>query len=676
MDEVKGMKAISLPGERKGKTKSVKTGCPRSTLSGLNLAGGYLKSPIGCPRSTLNDPSLAGGDQVVQSGCPRSTLSNPSLAGGDQENPVGCPRSTLTTTCRNDGDSSFSTGCSRSTLSDVSQAGCQVPKTKCSTLKSSVRGGISDSKVCPRSTLKSYSKAGAVEGNGSSGCRQSHDREDYTIVGNDVEALFPSLTDIDSARIAREAVVNSDLKFENVDVSAALKYLKLCGGEDHVREIGLGKVAPRWLGQRSDLLTLGGEALSEENKWSKVRREFTEHEKRVIIARVIETAVLICMSTHIYSFGPDLFLQCSGGPIGMRFTASLASIVMKEWDKAWMQLMERENLEFDMFLRYVDDCRLFLRALNPGWTWTGEKFEYLSSMAKSDSEEGISAVQRTTREITKAMCSMTSFLRFTGEDVSMFDGGVLPTLDTSLWIENGLIKFMFFEKPTIGNQVLNKDTALPTASLWSSLLQETVRRLLNCCSDLDIKKKRKILSEYGQKLINSGHSVKSARIIMVQGVVKYLWKVELSNLSEDDPKFCPLYLDKTYNEECRQVSKYRAKMSWYKCKKKKNTSVSSEDCDVGWRGRLVGVWRGKNQSQKPTLPGGFTTVLNVPNTKGASLAMKLIRQEPKLARMTNYNVKIIEKSGIQLCRLFQRIFTQKTCSRPHCPVCEFCDEKT
>ena len=90
---------------------------------------------------------------------------------------------------------------------------------------------------------------------------QSASRGEYTVVGNDVEALFPSLKDLESARIAREAVEQSDMVFENVDYSAALQYLRIVGGDDHINEIGFKRVAPRWLGQRQDLLTVGGDSL-------------------------------------------------------------------------------------------------------------------------------------------------------------------------------------------------------------------------------------------------------------------------------------------------------------------------------------------------------------------------------------------------------------------------------
>ena len=73
----------------------------------------------------------------------------------------------------------------------------------------------------------------------------------------------------------------------------------------------------------------------------------------------------------------------------MRFTASLANVVMKQWDKSWVKLLERENVDFDLFIRYVDDCRLCMRSLNVGWTWTGERFEYCEVQAARDKEEGV-----------------------------------------------------------------------------------------------------------------------------------------------------------------------------------------------------------------------------------------------------------------------------------------------
>ena len=186
---------------------------------------------------------------------------------------------------------------------------------------------------------------------------QSNSMTDYAVVGTDVEALFPSLKDLESARIARDAVILSKAQFENVNFELALRYLVVTGGQCHVKECGLGALAPRWLGTRPDLLSVGGDSIGEDAKWTRVKREMSEEEKRIIISRVIETAVVVCMNTHIYRFGNNLYLQQSGGPIGMRFTAALANIVMKMWDLTWIKLMKREKMEWNLYLRYVDDCR-------------------------------------------------------------------------------------------------------------------------------------------------------------------------------------------------------------------------------------------------------------------------------------------------------------------------------
>ena len=105
------------------------------------------------------------------------------------------------------------------------------------------------------------------------------------------------------------------------------------------------------------------------------------------IPRVIETAVMVCMNTHVYSFGEDLYLQLSGGPIGMRFTAALANVVMKYWDFKWLELMKREKVMIDLYLRYVDDCRQFMPVINKGWYWCGQSFVFSKQREREDHEK-------------------------------------------------------------------------------------------------------------------------------------------------------------------------------------------------------------------------------------------------------------------------------------------------
>ena len=77
-------------------------------------------------------------------------------------------------------------------------------------------------------------------------------------------------------------------------------------------------------------------------------------------------------------------------------------------------------------------------------------------------------IVRTTKLITGMMCSLAENLKFTGEDCTQQEDSTLPTLDTALWVENGVVQHMFYEKPTMGNHVLNKETSFPTchSSNW------------------------------------------------------------------------------------------------------------------------------------------------------------------------------------------------------------------
>ena len=86
-------------------------------------------------------------------------------------------------------------------------------------------------------------------------------------------------------------------------------------------------------------------------------------DKRRILATVIEVLVNLVMASHVYEFCGKFFLQCDGGPIGLRSTACLASLIMKMWDSAWLSLLEREKIALIDMFRYVDDIRNFAKPL-------------------------------------------------------------------------------------------------------------------------------------------------------------------------------------------------------------------------------------------------------------------------------------------------------------------------
>ena len=221
----------------------------------------------------------------------------------------------------------------------------------------------------------------------------------------------------------------------------------------------------------------------------------------------------------------------------------------------------------------------------------------------------------------------------------------------------------------MGNQVLNRDTSLPVACIRASLVQDTVRHLLNCSRSVDSSYRTEALNKFASKLVNSGHSCQSARIMIVQGVTRYLHKVKLSQLPIEDLSYAPLYFDKKFKEQERQSDKYLAKMNWYRSGKKNKPEKGRSESE-SWRTRLKGVWRGSTSAQKRVKMMDYRTVLQVPNSKNGVLLKNLIKAEDNLALISGYNVKMVEQSGVQLSRIFPGMpSSTKKCHWTDCPVC-------
>ena len=111
------------------------------------------------------------------------------------------------------------------------------------------------------------------------------------------------------------------------------------------------------------------------------------------------------------------------------------------------------------------------------------------------------------------------------------------------------------------NRVLQKTTALPESSIRSSLTQEVVRRLKNTSESLPKHQVHEILSVFGQKLVNSGHSVSSSQYIMVHGVSKYLELFRFSRLDVSDPDYKPLHCNMEFDKFNRKLNKVLTKSS-------------------------------------------------------------------------------------------------------------------
>ena len=77
------------------------------------------------------------------------------------------------------------------------------------------------------------------------GRKEVQDDLEMVVVGADVEALYPSLTDIEVAEICYEAVMASKVKFENINYQRAGMYVAMNMFKTDQRLSPLWRILPR-----------------------------------------------------------------------------------------------------------------------------------------------------------------------------------------------------------------------------------------------------------------------------------------------------------------------------------------------------------------------------------------------------------------------------------------------
>ena len=138
------------------------------------------------------------------------------------------------------------------------------------------------------------------------------------------------------------------------------------------------------------------------------------------------------------------------------------------------------NLVAAVFLRYVDDLRIYLQPISAGWYWTEVGWCY--DAGRNDQRDPDT---RTCEELAKSLNSIMEFNKFTTEKEHDYESGFLPTLDFQTRVmKNGKIIYKFFIKPMSNNTTIQFGTGLPKNTIFSVLRQELIRGMLNFSPEL------------------------------------------------------------------------------------------------------------------------------------------------------------------------------------------------
>ena len=466
------------------------------------------------------------------------------------------------------------------------------------------------------------------------------------IIGGDVEALYPSMAHIETSKVMYEAIMDTKVDFENIDYGYMNVYLLLSLGEKVMRKHGLSEI-PERKNDKSKARSLHSKSNRSISNWVTKREKLTVIDKRIMLALTVQTATLVMMDSSCYTFGGEIFSQQSGSGIGLRGSACSAKILMGYWDQGWCKIQQKLGLVVHLIFRYIDDIRVYMAPIREGWSWSQSGWKFDPNFS-----DGLSDEERTKREISKSFNDVMKFLRFTAESAEDFENKYLPTLDVQLKVlRDGKITFKHFSKPMINNIVLQKGTALSKNTVFSSLRQDLVRRLLNTSEEEGKTTKLGIIEDFIQLLRNSGHQYAFIKSIILQAVTKYDYMVARSKKNTTDESFQPLYRARSFKEESRKILKYINYSLWY----------TKEDLGDPFRQRwkkfikVKGSVNIKKQNGRKVSAEKddrvITTTLFVPSSDNGTLLKLLEGVEREIKEETPWTVKLVEKSGIPLKNL-------------------------
>ena len=150
--------------------------------------------------------------------------------------------------------------------------------------------------------------------------------------------MYPSLTDVEVARLVGDTLANSDLEIQNVDYSRALIYLAITIGDVEMRKMGLRGYIPKRQGVWNGCGTLRAKTNKEMEGWKVTSLQLPNNLKKVVLGKILEIAVLLMFNSHVYTFAGEIFLQKSGAPIGLRSSAAIARLIMKLHDRMFLNI--------------------------------------------------------------------------------------------------------------------------------------------------------------------------------------------------------------------------------------------------------------------------------------------------------------------------------------------------
>jgi hypothetical protein len=207
--------------------------------------------------------------------------------------------------------------------------------------------------------------------------------------------------------------------------------------------------------------------------------------------------------------------------------------------------------------------------------------------------------------------------------------------------------------------------------MMKSLANEVERRMDMISASVPLKERVAVINTFSQKLINSGHILKTARDVICNGLKGYKRKV-----ARCVKMGTPIHRSATQSAKSRRTKKLLARSNWFR----QEQDEDYEDYEKEFRetGQASsGPTNQRQNSKQGSAKLRTSTVMFVEFSKGGSLQKSMKEVLDRLATMLGFRVRVTEKGGTSLGSLLsnKHLWRGEPCGRASCKPCEQPGEK-
>ena len=121
-----------------------------------------------------------------------------------------------------------------------------------------------------------------------------------TVVGADIESLFPSLDDLETVNACYKAILDTEVELDNFNYKKGLECVAMHYTKEEVLVNPLRRVLPTRTFNKGARPGVTGPV--EEDKYDHKDLEVTDFKRKLTIAAVVKVAVVVMMNTQLYTF--------------------------------------------------------------------------------------------------------------------------------------------------------------------------------------------------------------------------------------------------------------------------------------------------------------------------------------------------------------------------------------